>query len=318
MTSPETTSAWTGPSFTHGPNEGSLNAKIWQLPEGATLRLAPGIYEGSIALPRSIRIISEKIGSVTLVGNKSATVSVEGASKIELNRLVLRGSRRGHGATLQQYDGGRTTLNQCVLTKGQGRGLGGGAVDIQSGLMTLTRCRLTDHSAPQGGAVRVSGVARVDLRHCVVSQVKATGQGGGALMVHGGAHLEAVGCTFDQCSGQTGSVGLVDGGAQGNATLWLRACIVAAGVSDAPFSVRGQARVDIRSCVLPRKIVESSGPIVCEDVIIRALELEMTEGHPYSVKFPSLVKDLGQNVLGEDPVDIYGRSRDRLWVGAVA
>ena len=70
--------------------------------------------------------------------------------------------------------------------------------------------------------------------------------------------------------------------------------------------------------VLPWKLDEDSEELTCEGVLVRAVDLEGPGARRWAVKFPPLLDAIRASALVDDPDDVYGRSRERVWVGAVA
>ncbi len=107
----------------HGPQDLPLAELVWQLAAGSTVVLAPGSYRGPVALPVDIEIrAAGGMGSVTIETTTGGTLSVEGAERVKLVNLMLRGPTRSMGAVLRIYNFAEVDLQGCVFTGGRGQG----------------------------------------------------------------------------------------------------------------------------------------------------------------------------------------------------
>jgi len=78
----------------------TLTAAIAAAPDGATIRLAPGTYDGPVAIVRPLSILAEP-GSVEIVGAPGTTVfSVSGTEGVTLQGLTIVGGDIGVAVTL--------------------------------------------------------------------------------------------------------------------------------------------------------------------------------------------------------------------------
>ena len=303
--------------FVHGTTDGPLAERLFLLPDGATLLLAPGSYPGPIALPHSLTLrAAEGLGSVTIQGQRGPALSVEGAKRVVLEQLVIRGPDSGAGACVQVYMAADVEITGCLLSGGRGRGEGGGAVDVQQGRVRLRRCRLTRNRAPQGGAVRAAGACEVELDDCLLVDNQAEGVGGGALFASRNATIRAYGCSFVRNRGRIGSAVLAGGGFGGAGAIELANCLVSADSEGDLIAGHQGGRVAMRHCFVPRQ-PPADGVALGDAVDIRSVDLEPTGDAPFAPRFRGLLMGKGDASLG-DGLDVYGRSRGSVWVGAVA
>lgn len=303
--------------FVHGPGDGSLVERLHALPEGATLLLAPGTYPGPIALPNSIILrAADGLGSVTIQGGRGPAVSIEGADRVQLEQLVLRGPESGAGACLQVYMAADVEVTGCLLNGGRGRGEGGGAVDVQQGRVRLRRCRLTRNRAPQGGAIRAAGACAVELDDCLLVDNHGEAAGGGALFASRNATIRAIGCSFVRSRGALGSAVLAGGGVGGAGSIELVNCLWSADSEGDLVAAHQGGEVRLRHCLLPRA-PQGPGVTLGEGVDARGVELDPSGDAPFAARFRGLLLGKGDASLSEGQ-DVYGRSRGSVWLGAVA
>ncbi|MEY3015265.1 MAG: hypothetical protein RIT45_4000 [Pseudomonadota bacterium] len=301
----------------HELSDGPLGPRLFGLPPGSIVALGPGAHRGPVALPHAITLVAAGgLGSASIVGHRGPAVSVEGAGSVRIEGLVLRGPEAGAGAALQVYMAAEVHVVACLLSSGRGRGEGGGAVDVQQGRVRLERCRLTRNRAPQGGAVRCAGAARVELESCVLHANVADGAGGGALFASRGGSIEAVGCTFVGNEGARGSVALAGGGAGGGGTVELRSCLIAADAQGEALQAEQGGALSARRCVLPRAPGSAASVDTDASVEVRVLDVELQGQTPFAARFAPLLREKGDAGDFRDPVDVWNKSRT-IWLGAV-
>lgn len=309
-----------GPVVSFGPQDGSLAEALWRLPEGAHVQLAPGQYRGPLVFPEDVCLEAVGgLGSVTIAGTQGATISTEGAARVHLINLMLKGPARGFGAVVQVYQQADVLLDGCVITGGRGRGEGGGGVDLQAGRVRLRRCRLTQNVALQGGAIRASGTVRLEASNCVFADSRVEGAGGGAVFATFGASINLLGCTFTGNRGRIGSSILAVGTL--GAEVELACCLLAQDEGGLCLATQGDGRLSIRHSVVPALADNvSAGINVDESVRLRGVGLNRSGDVPYSPMFPVILREIGdEDRFAEDErADVYGRSRRAVWVGAVA
>lgn len=313
--------AWTwGPVIHFGPDDGSLADALWRFPAGADVRLAAGVYRGPLAFPERVRLqAAGGLGSVTVLGSHGATCSAEGAERVHLVNLILKGPSAGFGAVFQAYQQTDALLEGCMLTGGRGRGEGGGGVDLQAGRVRLLRCRLTQHAALQGGAARASGGVLLTARHCVFADNRAEGAGGGAVFASDGARVELFACTFSNNRGKRGSAVLATG--RFGAEVAIDSCLFGQDEPGLIVAAEAGGRVALRYSVLPSVAAETSAGISVDDTVaLRGVGIERAGAAPYRPSFPVILRAFGdrERFAPADQADLYGRPRDEVWVGAVA
>lgn len=300
----------------HGPGDGPLAERLYALPDGATLLLAAGTYPGPIALPHSVTLRAlDGLGSVTIVGQRGPAVSVEGGARVCLEQLVLRGPESGAGACVQVYMAAEVEITSCLLSGGRGRGEGGGALDVQQGRVRLRRVRLTRNRAPQGGAIRAAGACAVELDDCLLVDNQAEGVGGGALFASRNATIRAYGCSFVRNRGGLGSAVLAGGGFGGAGAIELANCLWSADSDGDLVAAHQGGTVAMRHCLLPRAVA-GDGLALGEEVAARSVDLDPAGDAPFAPRFRGVLVGKGDASLG-DGLDVYGRSRGSVWLGAV-
>lgn len=304
----------------HGPTDPPLRERVWQLTPGTCLLLAPGTYRGPIALPHDIELrAAGGLGSVTIESMQGGTLSVEGAERVRLVDLLLRGPKHGMGAVLRIYNPADVTMEGCLLTGGHGLGQGGGAIDIQQGRLKLDRCRLTQNTAMQGGALRAAGPVLVEVRNSVFADNVAAGVGGGGVFASVAAEVKLVGCTFAGNAARIGSAVLAGGSPLGEGTVEVHNCLFSAGGAELSATAIEPGRLVLAHCVLPALPEDvHQGVTIGDGVLARRLEVHAAGQSVWAAKFVSLLTGLGDPTCYEpDELDLRGKARDRIWIGAI-
>jgi hypothetical protein len=217
---------------------------------------------------------------------------------------------------VQVYVAAEVTLTGCLLTGGRGAGEGGGALDVQRGAVRLRACRLTRCRAPQGGAVRATGPALVELESCVLADNGADGVGGGGLFASRGAVIRGVGLTFSGNRAALGAVALAGGGQGGAGHITLRACLVDGADSGDLLRCQAGGTVALAASMLPQAPAPQEGLTLGGDVQIRRVELERDGTLPFAPRFWALLGGQGDATAFSVSEDVYGRARAH-WLGAV-
>lgn len=316
-----------GPTIELGPDDGALGPRLFALAPGTTVRLRPGVYPGPLACDRDLAIVAAQgLGSVTLLGGRGPTISIEGARRVLLRNLVLRGAQPAGGACLQQYMEADVVVQGCLLHDGRGRGEGGGGVDLQRGRLLLQRCRVVRNRAPQGGGLRAAGPAWATLEDCIVADNRADGVGGGGIFASRGARVDVRRCTFAGNFGARGAALLAGGGAGGGGAVAVDASLFAHDSDGLLAHQSGSLRIE-RSLV-PRPLRSEEGLHVGAGVTVRAIELDRQGSRPFRPRVVALAAAAnapahgatGADAADEGPgdLDVYGNRRDVLWIGAVA
>ena len=308
------------PVVPHGPADLPLSERVWRLSPGTCLMLAPGTYRGPIALPHDIELrAAGGLGSVTVDCHQGGTLSVEGADRVRLVDLVLRGPRHGMGAVLRIYNPADVTIEGCLLTGGRGLGQGGGAIDIQQGRLQLDRCRLTQNAAMQGGALRAAGAVLVTVRNSVFADNVAAGVGGGGVFASVAAEVKLVGCTFVANTAKLGSAILAGGDPLGHGQVEAHNCLFSASGAELSATAIAPGHLRLTHCVLPalpRDVHE--GVEVGAGVLERRLEVFAAGDAAWTAKFATLLDGLGDPTLyDEGELDLRDKARGRIWIGAV-
>ena len=172
----------------HSPTDPPLAKRLWDFEPGSRVVIEPGTYVGGMVLPHDVTLVAEKgLGTVTLESSRGPLLSVEGAGRVHLEGLILRGSAIGLGAVLVIDSEAEVEVRGCLLSGGRGEGVGGGGVAIRVGKLVMARCRLVDNTALQGGALSACGPALVEVSNSVFARNSAEGLGGGAVFANEGA-----------------------------------------------------------------------------------------------------------------------------------
>jgi hypothetical protein len=304
----------------HGHGDGPLSDVVWNAPSGTTISLAAGSYRGPLIPQNEICIeATAGLGTVTVHAARGSVLSAEGAGRITLRRLVLRGPAHGLGALIKVYNPTRLMIEDCLLTGGRAEGEGGGAIDVQAGEVDVSRCRFTRNVALQGGAIRVGGVALARVSNCVFDDNTAQGEssGGGAVFANMGGVAEVRNCTFANNKGRHGSALLAGRGGTGG-RIEVDHTLFSSAQQGLVIAVHAPGVLNMQHCVVA-KIAEmiSEGVVVGVGVVERAVPLR-DEPPKYQAMFDAQLAGLGNAARVSDlPNDVYGRPRGSVLVGAV-
>ena len=168
-----------GCTKTVGPAEkDKLGDVIEGLPDGAVLCLEPGTYVLSTVLQKSITL--RGLGTpaeVILDGDGGGSVLriAPDAKRVLLERLTVQNGAAVIGSG--GIDGGSDdlTLREVVLRGHRAGGeTPGAALGLSRGKATLERCRIEGNQGRSGGAIYLSGSAKVTLRDTLVTGNTAT------------------------------------------------------------------------------------------------------------------------------------------------
>ena len=142
----------------------SLGAALRAAAEGDMIAVAPGIYQESLVLDKSVTISADDPqGEVVLVAPDGGPAVVVRAGAATLRGLIVRGS--GAQAVALSITGGTPILEGCDVSSGR-LAIGGQAQPV------LRECRV--HSAAAAG-VHVYADALATLEDCVIEDIDGTG-----------------------------------------------------------------------------------------------------------------------------------------------
>lgn len=292
---------------------------LWNAADGTHVVLGPGLYRGPLAIRNTVTMSArDGVGTVTIAGGRGATLSIEGSGKIMLRSLIIKGPTSGLGAIIRAYDATHLHAEDCVLTEGRGVGEGGGALDLQQGFASLHRCRLTNNTALQGGAIRAAAASALELINCVFADNRAEGLGGGAIFTNTSGRAQLRNCTFTGNRGEHGSAILAGRGGLGG-SMDVRNCLFAKHQVGLSIAAHGAGRLHLAHSVLAKVAdMVSESVDLGEAVIERSVPLRQ-DAPRYAAMFPTQLRGVGQaQLLQQNEVDVYGRPRSTTFVGAVA
>ncbi|MCO4763875.1 MAG: hypothetical protein KC502_20345 [Myxococcales bacterium] len=183
-------------------NTDPLQQAIDAAPSGATLRLGAGAYTGPFVLDRSIRLVAEAGGQVTLSGaGRGSLLVVQGRGiEVALFGLVLSGGGDCNaGGAVSVPNGARVVLDGCTLRDCAASSYGGGGLFIRRGEASLRGCRFVSCSGRSGGGILVSNDATVRAADCTFVDCTA-GHAGAVAAVRDRAELHLLGCDWSGCT----------------------------------------------------------------------------------------------------------------------
>src|ERR1700744_5491054 len=96
-------------------------------PEGATISIAPGVYQENLVLDRPVNLVAERgVGTVTLLASHGTALRLS-ADSGEVRGLWIQGAR-GRAAVVA--DAGAMTLRECDISGGHVEVLADAAVAV--------------------------------------------------------------------------------------------------------------------------------------------------------------------------------------------
>ncbi|WP_405746016.1 right-handed parallel beta-helix repeat-containing protein [Streptomyces sp. NBC_01525] len=167
----------------------SITRALAEAAEGALITVAPGRYEESLNITRTVSLVAEGPGTVQIHSATGSTVTVD-ADAVQLSGLELSGAdpeapvldvRRGQAALDDcQVSGGKAwaavlawrdgtlALRDCWVTNRQGAGV----VVTSSGGNVLERSEVADVGS---SAVVVAEQGQLEVRQCTLSRARGNG-----------------------------------------------------------------------------------------------------------------------------------------------
>jgi len=301
------------------PSDGPLHETCRGLAAGAHVELAPGVYRGPLILDKDISICAAgSTGSATIQASRGATVRIEGAERVRMSGLLLRGPMTGLGAVMRAYALTELELVDCIVTGGRGEGEGGGGLDVQHGLVTLQRCRFTNNLGLQGGGLRAAGPVLVRARNSVFAGNRSEGLGGGAVFAHRGATVQLCGCTFAANLADHGSALLSGRGGTGG-RIEATNCLFAATQEGLAVAVHEPGRLHLSHSVVPAMADSLSEGVEVGDGTVQKRVPVHEDGVRFAPLLPAMLSGLGRKqAFEEGERGLYGKLRTSVAVGAVA
>lgn len=241
----------------------SLAAAVRGARSGTVIELAPGRYEGPLVVERGLTLRGAgDLSRIAVRRGRGSVVRVSTPEPVVLESLLLEGGRSAYGAGIEVENGDVRLFNLQVRDCAADEA--GGALHVSGGVVEAERMRLYDLRARRGGALAVErGALRVVLADAEIRQVEA--EKGGALAISGCARVKLEGVTIARAraSSQEGGQAVWISGQEG-AVLELRRVRF----GDAPIGrplvndSGGPATVSVWGCDLPRFVQDTPGLVV--------------------------------------------------------
>lgn len=164
-----------------------LNDLLEELPAGAVVELAPGLYVVNLFVAKSVHLRGAGPG-VVLDGKHRAPVVQVARRDVDLvveNVTLRRGSGggAGDGGNLSVHKARTVVLRDVELLDGEADANGGGGLRLGSGEVTLERCRFAGNHGARASAILVEG-GQLLVRDSVLSP--GSGSSGGAIAIAAG------------------------------------------------------------------------------------------------------------------------------------
>lgn len=233
----------------------TLAETLAALDAGAILEIAPGRYEGPVAIARPC--VLRGAGDLTrieLASGKALTIDVPGGV-VELASLAVEG---GGG-----IDAGSDVRLVNVHVQNAHADFGG-ALTVRGGHLHANRLRIDHAMADQGGGIGVAGGARLTLEDSQVEDTEA--QRGGAIFLRPGAEARLVGATIRKSRAtamQGGQAVFIESTEQQPVKLAFERVRL----EDVPFGLplvvesAHVPEIRIRGCDMPRIVLDTPGVV---------------------------------------------------------
>ena len=137
------------PQHRHSPTDPPLAKRLWEFEPGSRVAIEPGTYVGGMVLPHDVTLVAAKgLGTVTLESSRGPLLSVEGAGRVHLEGLILRGAAIGLGAVL---------VHGFLASPAELKGLGEKLAEFGVGLCTQLHSDGLGLGERGGGSGRIAG-----------------------------------------------------------------------------------------------------------------------------------------------------------------
>jgi hypothetical protein len=242
-----------------------LQALVDGAPEGGTVALPPGTWQGTLVVTKGLTLRGAGAGKTVLDARSQGpclVVDAPGAQVTVSGLSLLRGSSpRGGGVCFQA---GELRLEDAAIEGGACQMYGGGGLLLSGQKALLVRVSVSRGLAGQGGGLMVDGECEVEAHACVFTR-NAAEVGGGIRLVEA-ARLRLVHCTVagNQGRGRTpfGPEVVLSGSSTRVPTLELVNSIIAPAAAASPGvlqlgSFPGVLRLS--HCLLPTSMQGADG-----------------------------------------------------------
>ena len=191
----------------------TITAALRQVPDGAVISIAPGVYREQLVFDRPVTLLAEEgAGSVRVVAAAGPALTLSGGAAVR--GLTFAGDLGGVSTVLVR--GGSPSLEGCTVD--------GGSIEVADDAGPLLRECVIEASRHPVGALRLGGSGRALVEGCRVRGAAGVGLvvfgaarpeitgleliGGGkdAVVVAGQAHAALNACVITDCAG-SGLVG---------------------------------------------------------------------------------------------------------------
>jgi hypothetical protein len=201
----------------------TVTAAVSDAPEGATISVAPGVYDGDLVIRRDLTLQRcGQSGEVALrnTGTYTRTITVLAERTFRLEHVtVTRAADLGvggggignegtttivdsriHGCSFAPFDflgGGIQNAGDLTVTdtiiRDNAAGGGGGIANLPSGRATLTGCEITGNEAVGAGG-GIGNEGKLTAANCLIEGNESTGGSGGGIFNRD--KLDLTGCTI--------------------------------------------------------------------------------------------------------------------------
>jgi hypothetical protein len=151
----------------------NLQAILQELPAGAVLCLAEGVYDRvHLVIEQSLTL--RGVGNVVLDARHAAPTLfvIRKDIEVRVENLTLKrggGSATGEGGNLSVSKRATVVLRDVVLDHGESSYNGGGGVQARDGQILLERCRVIGSRGTKAQAIQVEGQTVLTLRDSTVA-----------------------------------------------------------------------------------------------------------------------------------------------------
>lgn len=176
--------------------DSDLQKSLREAPDGAIVRLRPGIYAGNLFIDKSLTLLGvESPPNVLLDGKTLGTViNIRGNGlKVVLENLVIKNGAARIGAGIAIDGNNHIEVRDCSIQDNIATYDGGG-VYANAGELFILRTRISNNSGKQGGGICLDYTVQATLQDSVI--VRNLGKRGGGIRIKDGARVMCKRCTL--------------------------------------------------------------------------------------------------------------------------
>ena len=176
--------------------DSDLQKSIREAPDGAIVRLRPGIYAGNLFIDKSLTLLGVESPPNALLDGKAlgTVINIRGNGlKVVLENLVIKNGSARIGAGIAIDGNNHIKVQDCSIQDNIATYDGGG-VYANAGELFILRTQISNNSGKQGGGICLDYTVQATLQDSVI--VQNLGKRGGGVRIKDGARVVCKHCTL--------------------------------------------------------------------------------------------------------------------------